>query len=354
MNSYDSGVLFRRLRYALVGVLAVCILGIASAANAAGPSDPDGEPPPSASKPNLLFTAASVELLGTSQWEIRYTVANRGTTSTPAFHVSVKQDPSTPIKDTSHSSLAPGASRSEVIHIGITSCYIAVRFTADSTHVVSESREDDNVHTAVGLTSPLCSTQPKYKVKAVSFHAVDESGVDRLGSDEPYWIFNSVGTPGTSSTTKSQVFENIDTGDTAAFGPSEGCLYLNCAIGGAAPFGLGLSIQLWERDRGDVAQVLADTARYFSEAGAIIGPLPIGLPSWVSTTLSLIGQAMNYIAGWAKDDLLGSQTFTLSPALLANKLPTVGGTFNDTRIYSGASSSGGAVYDMTVAVTRVA
>jgi len=202
------------------------------------------------------------------------------------------------------------------------------------------------------LTSPLCSTQPKYKVKAVSFHAIDESGVDWPFSDEPYWIFNSVGTPGTSRTTASHVFENIDSGDTAAFGASEGCLYLTCASGGAVPSGLGLSIQLWEQDLGDRAQVLADTARYFSEAGAITGPLP--LPTWVSTTLTLIGQAMDYIAGWAQDDLLGSQTFTYSPTLLANKLPTVGGTFNDTRIYSGASSSGGAVYDMTVAVTRVA
>jgi hypothetical protein len=34
------------------------------------------------------------------------------------------------------------------------------------------------------------------QVKAVSFHAVDESGFDLSGSDEPYWIFNSVGIEG--------------------------------------------------------------------------------------------------------------------------------------------------------------
>ena len=62
MNSYDRGVLFPRARLALVGVLAVCFLGIASAASAAGPSDPDGDPPPSALKANLLFTSASVAL----------------------------------------------------------------------------------------------------------------------------------------------------------------------------------------------------------------------------------------------------------------------------------------------------
>ncbi len=351
MNSYDRGVLFPRLRLALVGTLAVCFLGIASAASAAGPSDPDGDPPPSALKANLLFTSASVALVGT-QWEIRYTVANLGTKATPLFHVSVQQDPSTPIKETYHASMAPGASRSEIIHVSVTGCYVAVRFTADSTHVVTESREDDNVHTAIALTSPACSTQPKYKVKAISFHVSDESGIDWLGSDEPYWIFSSVGTAGTAHTTASHVFGDIDTGDTASFSPTEGCLYLNCVNGGAAPFGLGISIQLWEQDNGEVARVLADTAPYFTEAGAITGPLP--LPSWVSATLSLVGQAMDYIAGWAQDDLLGSQTFTYSPALLASRLPAVGGTFNDTRTYSGAPSSGGAVYDMTVAVTRVA
>jgi hypothetical protein len=39
-----------------------------------------------------LFTAWSVAPYGTSQWEIRYTVANKGTGTAPAFHVTVQQN----------------------------------------------------------------------------------------------------------------------------------------------------------------------------------------------------------------------------------------------------------------------
>lgn len=107
-----------------------------------------------------------------------------------------------------------------------TSCYIAVRFTADASRVVSETNESDNARLAIDLTSP---TLPRYAVKAVSFHAADETGWDILGSYEPYWIFNGVGMDGTQRSTASHVFDDIDTGDTASFGPTEGCMYISCA-----------------------------------------------------------------------------------------------------------------------------
>jgi hypothetical protein len=259
----------------------------------------------------------------------------------------VQQNGAGLIKDTLRSSLAVGASRSETIYVNRTSCYLAVRFVADSTGAVAESKETDNSRVAVGLTSPACSTQPRYKVKAVSFHADDESGWDITGSDEPYAIFSGVGLDGTQHTTRSHVFGDIDTGDTGFFTATEGCLYLSCS-GGAAPFGMGLSIQLWENDLGEIPQILSETALAFQKTGGLIDEYTA--QQWAATAFVKIGDGLNYILGqiWA-DDLIGSQTYSYSPVYLASRLPTLGGTFNDTRVYS----DGDADYTLTVAVTRV-
>jgi hypothetical protein len=179
---------------AAAAVLMAAALGLASSAGAID-GDP-GDPLPTKQKPNL-FMAASVARYGTSQWELQYTVSNTGNAPAGAFRVAVQQNGSTQIANTSYSSLAPGASRTQVIHIPRADCYIPVRFIADVNHTVAESSEFDNDRWAVGMVSPFCPSLPKYKVKAVSFHANDETGADWLGSDEPYPVFNGVGEPGT-------------------------------------------------------------------------------------------------------------------------------------------------------------
>jgi hypothetical protein len=338
--------IFRRI--AFLAILALCALCFASAASAL-PIDPgDGGdpnlPPP---KPNLVIGSASISA-GTlvNDWAIRYTVTNRGNAPAGAFRVAVQQDGTALLKDSYQAGLAAGASRSETIHILRTNCYIAVRFTADSGHVVAESSEFDNVRWATGLTSPSCPTQPRYTVKAVSFHANDESGVDWLGSDEPYWVFNGVGMPGTDLSTVSHTFGDIDSGDTAYFNAGEGCMYISCS-GGAAPVGMGFSVELWEHDLGQPQQTLANIAYVFHGLGGII--VGQGDELWLGTAANKIGDALDYLASIGDDDLLGSQTWTFSPAYLASRAPAVGGSFSDTRTYS----DGDASYTMTAVVTRV-
>jgi hypothetical protein len=347
MDSYTSKTHVSRLGrvLALMAVLIVAALGLASAAGAEDGFDPDTDPPIK-TVPNLTI-GGSVAPYGSSEWELRYTVSNRGNGPAGAFRVAVEQNGSALIKSTAYASLDAGASRSEVIHIPRTSCYISVRFTADSARVVTESSEYDNTRWAVTYTSPTCPTLPKYQVKAVSFHANDETGIDWLGSDEPYWIFNSVGMNGTSLSTASHTFGNIDTGDTASFGATEGCVYLSCS-GGAAPNGIGFSIQLWEHDLGYVPQTLSDTALAFHELGGILEPLG-GELTWLGKASTYMGDAVNYLASWSADDLIGSQTYVFNPAYLANRLPATGGSFTDTRTYSG----GGGEYTLTMAITRV-
>jgi CARDB protein len=338
----------RRLVRLLVAMAALTVtaLGMSGTAGAISRLPPIDTDPVIRPVPNLT-TAASVVPYGSSQWELRYTVTNRGNGPAPAFQVSVQENGGGPIKSTAHASLAAGASRSEVIHVPQTGCYFAARFTADSTRVVLESSESDNERVAIGSLSSFCPTQPKYQVKAVSFHANDETGIDWLGSDEVYWIFNGVGMTGTDLSSASHVFGDIDTGDTAYFGPYEGCLYLSCA-GGPAPNGIGLSIAAWEKDRGYTNETLAEYANGFHQLGGILEPTDYMVVQWMGKVSTGIGDVLAYINSWAADDKIGSQTFAFSPVYLASRLPTVGSSFNDTRVYDDSGN-----YTMTVQVTRV-
>ncbi len=65
-----------------------------------------------------------------------------------------------------------------------------------------------------------------------------------------------------------------------------------------------------------------------------------------------MAQSLNVISGWAKDDLIASQTYAYDPAFLASKLPAVG-TFTDTRRYEDGGTLG-AIYTLTTNLTRVA
>ncbi len=338
--------IFRRIAFLAIAALSALCLASAASALPIDPgdgSDPNVPPP----KPNLVIGNASITG-GTlvNDWAISYTVTNRGNAPSGNFRVAVQQDGTALLKDSYQAGLAAGASRSETIHILRTNCYLAVRFTADSGRVVFESSEFDNVRWATGLTSTSCPTQPKYTVKAVSFHANDESGVDWLGSDEPYWVFNGVGVTGTDVSTVSHTFGDIDSGDTASFNAGEGCLYFSCS-GGPAPAGMGFSVDLWEHDLGQPQETLAKVAYVFHGLGGII--VDTGDAFWLGTATNKIGDLLDSLASIGQDDLLGSQTWTFSPAYLASRAPAVGGSFNDTRTYS----NGDASYSMTVVVTRV-
>jgi CARDB len=335
-------------RIALLALPALAALCLASAASAL-PIDPgDGGdpniPPP---KPNLVIGSASITP-GTlvNDWAITYTVTNRGNAASAGFHVAVQQDGTALLRDSSQAGLAAGASRSETIHILRTTCYIAVRFTADSTHVVAESNEFDNTRWATALTSTSCPNLPRYTVKAVSFYTNDESGWDWTGSDEPYWIFNGVGQNGSDRSTMSHVFGDIDTGDTGYFNADEGCMYLSCS-GGTAPLGMGFNVEAWEHDLGQPQQTLANIAYAFHAVGGFY--VDGGDALWLGTLANKVGDAIDYLASIGNDDLIASQSWTYSSTSLAAGAPTVGASFSDVRTFS----DGDATYSLTLRVTRV-
>lgn len=190
---------------------------------------------------------------------------------------------------------------------------------------------------------------PRYTVKTLHFYAADESHWDRWGSDEPYWIFSAVGGEGTSRTTKTGKFGDVDTGDTRSF---THWLWGNSCWGETAPEGIGLSIQLWEHDNGDMTAIRDKTKEYFDKAGSLADF--VGAPEWVKKAIKYVGIGTNYAMGLYGDELFGSNTYTYTAAELADRLPSVGSYFDDYRWYGGEEDSGGADYYLRTRVKRVA
>jgi hypothetical protein len=332
----------RLTRLTLVAVIAA--LGALAAPAGALPIDGGGgDPPIPPDRADLRVSALTVSPVG-SDWSISYTVVNSGSASAGTSTIAFNGGPGL-TASRSVASLSVGASRSATFSIPRTAdCFTVLNAAADSTKVVSEANETNNTRQAVGVVPPCPA---RYRVSVSSFTAIDESGIDWTGSDEPYWIFSTVGTGGTASTRASQVFGSIDSGDTQSFGVADGCLWGCGGSGAPAPFGIGLSVQLWEQDLGHVDQTLYDTASFFQSAGPIL--TATGAPAWVGTATTAMGKAMDYILGWADDDLLGTNTYAFDAAGLAAALPNRGMSFTDTRHYNSSDAD----YTLTMVVSRI-
>jgi hypothetical protein len=305
---------------------------------------PPGEDPPTPpDRPDLRVSALSVAPSG-SNWSIAYTIANAGADSAAASTVTFNGGTGSTVQR-AVGSIAAGATRSGSLQLPRTAeCFIVMTASADSGRVVVEGNENNNARQVVSVVPPC---PPRYRITAVSFTAADESGIDMSGSDEPFWIFNTVSNGGTSSSKASNVYGGIDTGDTQSFSLFDNC-YWGCSSAGApAPVGIGLSVQLWEQDLGDVPDILFDTAEAFQGAGPIL--TAAGASSWIGTATTAVGHVLEYILGWAQDDLLGTSTFAYSTDYLAGQLPVQGASFVDTRLFQGSDSN----YSLTLVVRRI-
>lgn len=206
-------------------------------------------------------------------------VQNFGNTYTAPFTNTFRVDGTTVVATRSTGSIAYHGSRTDSFRIPRTGCFIQLKLSVDSGNVVTERLESNNTTWMVGQATNPCSIAPKYTIKAETFRAADESSYN-LGSDEPFWNFSSLGTAGTARTTQTKVFSGVDTGETHAFASTEGCLWRNCGVGDYAPNGVGMSVQLWEKDQGDMSANQAKAAEYFGYAGVIASEA--GAPPWVT------------------------------------------------------------------------
>ena len=88
--------------------------------------------------------------------------------------------------------------------------------------------------------------------------------------NEFYVIFGSLGS-GVTITTQSQVFENVDSGDTRNFSALDGNIWGRNGAAEPLPAGeIGVLVSAWEHDEGDPAQVRSGVAAAFAAASGIL------------------------------------------------------------------------------------
>lgn len=218
----------------------------------------------------------------------------------------------------------------------------------------------------IGATAPSASAAllpkppppAKYSIKAVFFEAVDESEWDGDFyfpiSDEPYFIFSSVGTEGTASTTVSRTFDDVDSGETRHFSSSEGCLWGGASCAGAtAPVGVGVSIATWESDIGLTENTWDKTRDAFATVGPILSPTDSA--AWTQRATpklaSVNAEVFSPVLGaWIDDDHLGTVTWAFSPEMLKGLVPFVGSTL----LLPLAMTNGDADYTVFLWIKRTA
>jgi hypothetical protein len=118
-------------------------------------------------------------------------------------------------------------------------------------------RERPKAAPTAGAVGPVIPKERRYKVEAVSFHAVDESGPDWLGSDE---IYASWRDPKSGVVSITPIYEDVNTGDTVVLDPHQHCILpLNgipsnafpqaCPDEGGVPGPFEFEVALFEADR---------------------------------------------------------------------------------------------------------
>lgn len=210
-------------------------------------------------------------------------------------------------------------------------------------------------------SSASAAAVPRYVVEFTHFKCVDESGIDWIGSDEPYWVTTAKRGSMRVNTTTSEVFGDVDSGETRRFSvknrrnvvwPFRGSIQ-----GSAGP--IAFSTQLWEDDAGgSVAEVLNKTWKVLDVVDQL--GKPIGVDKWAPRVPPIVRSSLYKFFA---DDMMGSRTFYFDAAQLARRLKTVGSTWVPAQKYrfSGRSGdipvidvAGGPDYDLTLRIIRVA
>ncbi|GAA2086590.1 hypothetical protein GCM10009801_49100 [Streptomyces albiaxialis] len=184
-------------------------------------------------------------------------------------------------------------------------------------------------------------------IKAASFKCVDRQTDSIFGpSNEPYWIFGSLG-GGTTVTTRSQIFGDVDSGESRTFSAADGCIWgQNCASQALPEGEVGSLVSLWEHDEGNTEKIRAGVAVAFAAAAGILAAT--GVAAWVGAVVAGVGAAIGWLLGFLDDDHIADQTFVFSRGVVLKQLPNVGSSFNVTRRFT----DGDGDYSLSLRVAR--
>ena len=196
---------------------------------------------------------------------------------------------------------------------------------------------------------PASAATSKYSIKATKFRCNDETGADFFGADEPFWIFGALG--GTNPiTTRSQVFEGVDTGDSVTFSSLDGTIWGQSGTGAplTMPEQVGVMIQLWEHDFGDPKAIQKGVAAAFAAAKVVL--TAAGATAWIAAVVAGVGAVTEWLLGFLDDDHIADQVFVFSRAVIDEQLGKAGNTLNVSRRFT----DGDGDYTLNITVTRTA
>ncbi len=197
----------------------------------------------------------------------------------------------------------------------------------------------------VALEPNVTPPNPRFTIKARRFRCNDRATDSVFGpSNEPYWIFGSVG-GGTTVTTRSQIFGDVDNGETRTFGANEGCIWgQNCAAQDLPEGEIGALVQLWEHDEGDPEEIKKGVAAAFAAAAAVLAAS--GVAAWVSAVVAGVGAVVQWLLGFLDDDHIADQTFVFTREVVQKQIPDAGQSFDVNRRFM----DGDADYRLTITV----
>jgi hypothetical protein len=187
-----------------------------------------------------------------------------------------------------------------------------------------------------------------FKIKATKFRCNRRAGDSVFDpKNEFYVIFGSLGS-GVTITTQSQIFENVDTGDTRNFPAIDGNIWGRNGAAEPLPAGeIGVLVSAWEHDSGDTTQIRAGVAAAFAAASGIL--VATGVAAWVGAVVAGVGGIVTWLVGFMDDDHIADQVFAFNTALLAKQLSAVGSSVLTERRFT----DGNADYTITITSTHI-
>lgn len=239
-------------------------------------------------------------------------------------------------------------SMKNVTNVDVQAIHTGAAHPSEFPMVSKEVLKEHGAAVFVAVAPNTTPPNPKYTIKATKFRCNDETGFDFTGSDEPYWIFGSLGA-GTAVTTLSQTFGDVDTGDSRNFAANEGCIWgQNCTAQDFPDGEIGSLISLFEHDSGDPKKIQAGVGAAFAAAAGILAAT--GVAAWVGAVVAGVGAVLDWLLGFLDDDHIADQTFVFTRQVVEDQLKKAGSTMNLTRRFA----DGDGDYTLTIKMTRVA
>jgi hypothetical protein len=140
-----------RLVAIAAGVL-VSVVALAAPALALDNPNPQGTDP-AGIPADLIARSASVAAVSPTQWEVKLVIDNRGDEAAAAFDTTLKRNGRILVAQRGTTALAGHASKTHVLRIPRSGCYVALRIDVDSGRAISESNESNNVRWVAGVGS---------------------------------------------------------------------------------------------------------------------------------------------------------------------------------------------------------